>query len=85
MSDWTELILVIRNDETTGIMPPEEKIAELRQVLENWRWEQIAPFTFRQNVYRPDTQTVLDNVDDLPQKYGVEFWVFHSEKLSLMV
>lgn len=85
MSDWTELILVIRDDETTGVLPPEDNIAELREELENWRWEQIAPLTFRQNVYRPDVQTVLDNVYDLPQKYGVEFWVFHSEKLSLMV
>ena len=84
MSDWTELILVIRDDETTGIMPQEEKLTELRQVLENWRWEQLNPFTFSQNVYNPDLQTVLDNVYDLPQKYGVEFWVYHSKKLSLM-
>lgn len=83
MSDWTELVLVIRDDETNE-MPPEEELAKLRQQLENWRWEQIAPLTFKQNVYNSHLQTVLDNIDELPQKYKVEFWVFHSQKLALL-
>lgn len=83
MSDWTELVLVIRDDEVNA-MPPEQELAKLRQELENWRWEQLNPFTFSQNVYNPQVQTVLDNVYELPQKYGVEFWVYHSGKLSVM-
>ena len=83
MSDWTELVLVIRDDETNE-MPPEEELAKLRQQLENWRWEQIAPLTFKQNVYNGHLQTVLDKAGDQASMYGVEFWVYHSNKLAIL-
>lgn len=83
MSDWTELVLVIRDDEVNA-MPPEQELAKLRQELENWRWEQIAPLTFKQDVYKDNLQIVLDNIDELPQKYGVEFYVYHSKKLAVL-
>lgn len=83
MSDWTELVLVIRDDEVNA-MPPEQELAKLRQELENWRWEQIAPLTFKQDVYKDNLQIVLDNIDELPQKYRVEFYVYHSKKLAVL-
>ena len=84
MSDWTELVLVIPCDEETGKMPSDDILSELQVRLENLRWEQLNPGTFKQSVYKDHIQTVLDKAGDLASMYGVEFWVYHSHKLAIL-
>ena len=84
MSDFTDVILVIMPDESTGMMLPEEKLKELREELFNWRWEELNPYTFHQDIYKPHVKTVIDNIYEIPSKYGVEFYIYHSDGIAIL-